>query len=145
MLFQGEDSSLKLDVVSYELPEGEGDPAGDDRNWLVLRAKWINEDGEIVIDSNSCLLTYELSDMRVGLKVLEAGLKGTYESDFAAPYFLLAADAEDDGFRFYVSFFLPNTMDGEDTATVRCFMDKAQMKALIDELERLCAKFPDRP
>lgn len=145
MLFKGEDTSLQLDVVSYELPAGEGDPNSDDRNWLVLRAKWINEDGEIVIDSNSCLLTYELSDMRVGLKVLEAGLKGTYESDFAAPYFLLAADAEDDGFRFYVSFFLPNTMDGEDTATVRCFMDKAQMKALIDELERLCAKFPDRP
>jgi len=145
MLFKGEDTSLQLDVVSYELPAGEGDPTSDDRNWLVLRARWINEDGEIVIDSNSCLLTYELSDMRVGLKVLEAGLKGTYESDFAAPYFLLAADAEGDGFRFYVSFFLPNTMDGEDTATVRCFMDKAQMKALIDELERLCAKFPDRP
>ena len=145
MLFKGEDSCLQLDVVSYELPAGEGDPTSDDRNWLVLRAKWTNEDGEIVIDSNSCLLTYELSDMRVGLKVLEAGLKGTYESDFSAPYFLMAADAEDDGFRFYVSFFLPNTMDGEDTASVRCFMDKAQMKALIDELERLCAKFPDRP
>ena len=145
MLFKGEESCLQLDVVSYELPVGEGDPTSDDRNWLVLRAKWTNEDGEIIIDSNSCLLTYELSDMRVGLTVLEAGLKGTYESAFAAPYFLLAADAEDDGFRFYVSFFLPNTMDGEDTATVRCFMDKAQMKALIDELERLCAKFPDRP
>ena len=145
MLFQGEDTTLRLDVVSYELPVGEGDPTSDDRNWLVLRAKYTNEDGEIVIDSNSCLLTYELSDMRVGLKVLEAGLKGTYESEFSAPYFLLAADAEDDGFRFYVSFFLPNTMDGEDTATVRCFMNRTQMKELIDELERLCAKFPDRP
>ena len=145
MLFQGEDTTLRLDVVSYELPEGEGDPASDDRNWLVLRAKYTNEDGEIIIDSNSCLLTYELSDLRLGLKVLESGLKGTYESDFSAPYFLLAADAEGDGFRFYVSFFLPNTMDGEDTASVRCFMDKTQMKALIDELERLCVKFPDRP
>ena len=37
MLFKGEDCSLNLDIVSYELPEGEGDPTSDDRNWLVLR------------------------------------------------------------------------------------------------------------
>ena len=145
MLFKGEDCSLNLDIVSYELPEGEGDPTSDDRNWLVLRAKWINEEGEITIDSNSCLLTYELADMAVGLKVLNSGLKNNYEGVFASPYFLMAADAEDDGFRFYVSFFLPNTMDGDDTAMVRCFMDKAQMETLIAELDRYRAKFPDRP
>lgn len=145
MLFQGEDTSLRLDVISYELPEGEGDPTGDDRNWLVLRAKWTNEDGEITIDSNSCLLTYELAEMTAGLKVLNAGIKSSYEGEFTSPYFLLAADAEEDGFRFYVSFFLPNTMDGEDTAEARCLMSREQLKDLIAELDRLCARFPDRP
>ena len=54
MLFKNEDVSLKLDVVSYEFPADGGDPTSDDRNWLVLRATWTNEDGEIVKDSNSC-------------------------------------------------------------------------------------------
>ena len=51
MFFQNEASSLKLDVVSYELPEGVGDPESDDRNWLMLRAAW-NNDGELVRVTN---------------------------------------------------------------------------------------------
>ena len=145
MLFKGEDCSLNLDIVSYELPEGEGDPTSDDRNWLVLRAKWINEEGEITIDSNSCLLTYELREMAAGLKVLCAGVKDSYASDFVEPYFEVAAQTEEeDAIRVAVSFFLPNTMDGEDTAEVECVMTREELKALVDEMDRLCEKFPDR-
>ena len=144
MLFQNEDVSLKLDIVNYEFPPDGGEADSDDRNWLVLRAAWTNEDGEIVIDSNSCLLTYELSEMTAGLKVLNAGIKDAYVSEFAEPYFALSAQAEKEGFRVAVSFFLPNTMDGDDTAAVSAFMDKAEMTALINELDKLCAKFPDR-
>ena len=146
MLFQNEESSLRLEIVNYEFPADGGDPAGEDRNWLVLRCTWKNEEGEIRKDSNGCLLTYELREMTAGLKVLHAGIRDGYASDFVEPYFELTARAEEeDAIRVAVSFFLPNTMDGEDTASVRCFMDKTQMKALIDELERLCVKFPDRP
>lgn len=144
MLFQNADASLKLDVVNYELPADGGDPASDDRNWLVLRATWVDEDGDITKDSNSCLLTYELKEMTAGLKVLNAGIKSSYESSFAEPYFMLAADAEGEKFRVYVSFYLPNTMDGNDTAELMCMMSGEEMTNLIAELDRLCAKFPDR-
>ena len=145
MLFQNEDVSLKLDIVNYEFPPDGGDPTSDDRNWLVLRATWTQEDGHVVKDSNSCLLTYELREMTAGLKVLNAGIKDRYESAFVEPYFEVAAQAEgEDAIRMAVSFFLPNTMDGEDTAEVSCTMTKAEMTALIDELDKLCAKFPDR-
>ena len=144
MLFKNEESSLKLDVVSYELPADGGDPTSDDRNWLVLRATWINEDGLIIKDSNSCLLTYELQELAAGLKVVKAGLKQRYESEFLEPYFMLSAEVEDDHYRFYVSFTLPNTMEDEDVAELYATMNKAEMKALIDELDMLCKKFPDR-
>ena len=144
MLFKNEDASLKLDIVNYELPADGGAPDSDDRNWLVLRCTWIDENGDITKDSNSCLLTYELKEMTVGLKVLNAGIKDSYISEFAEPYFALAADAEGEGFRVYVKFFLPNTMDGNDTAELNCFMSKEEMKALVEELDKLCAKFPDR-
>ena len=129
MLFQGEKNSLKLDVFNYELPADGGDPTSDDRNWLILRATYVDEDGDITKDSNSCLLTYELQEMTAGLKVLDAGIRDRYESSFTEPYFTLTAQAEGEGFLMEVSFYLPNTMDG----------------ALLDELDKLCKKFPDRP
>ena len=144
MLFKNEEASLKLDIVNYEFPPDGGDPTSDDRNWLVLRATWTQEDGNVVKDSNSCLLTYELREMTAGLKVLNAGIKTEYASDFVEPYFELAAQADGDDFQVDVYFFLPNTMDGDDTAELTCTMTKADMTALIDELDKLCAKYPDR-
>ena len=144
MLFKNEEASLKLDIVNYEFPPDGGDPTTADRNRLVLRATWTQEDGHVVKDSNSCLLTYELREMTAGLKVLNAGIKSEYASAFVEPYFELAAQADGDDFQVDVSFFLPNTMDGDDTAEVTCAMTKADMTALIDELDKLCAKFPDR-
>ena len=144
MLFKNEEASLKLDIVNYEFPADGGDPDSDDRNWLVLRAAWTQEDGNVLKDSNSCLLTYELREMTAGLKVLNAGIKTEYASTFVEPYFELAAQADGDDFQVDVSFFLPNTMDGDDTAELTCTMTKADMTALIDELDKLCTRFPDR-
>lgn len=145
MLFQGENNSLKLDVFNYELPADGGDPTSDDRNWLILRATYVDEDGDITKDSNSCLLTYELQEMTAGLKVLDAGIRDRYESSFTEPYFTLTAQAEGEVFLVEVSFYLPNTMDGDDTAEVTAHFSKADMRALLDELDKLCKKFPDRP
>lgn len=145
MLFQGENNSLKLDVFNYELPADGGDPTSDDRNWLILRATYVDEDGDIAKDSNSCLLTYELQEMTAGLKVLDAGIRDRYKSSFTEPYFTLTAQAEGEGFLMEVSFYLPNTMDGDDTAEVTAHFSKADMRALLDELDKLCKKFPDRP
>nr|WP_326185090.1 hypothetical protein [uncultured Oscillibacter sp.] len=144
MLFKDGDASIKLDIVNYELPADGGAPDSDDRNWLVLRCTWINEDGAVVKDSNSCLLTYELKEMAAGLKVLNAGIRDAYDSEFVEPYFTLSARAAGEGFQVAVSFYLPNTMDGDDTAEVEADMTKEDMAALIAELDRLCAKFPDR-
>ena len=144
MLFKNEEASLKLDIVNYEFPADGGDPDSDDRNWLVLRATWTQEDGNVLKDSNSCLLTYELREMTAGLKVLNAGIKSEYASAFVEPYLELAAQADGEEFQVDVSFFLPNTMDGDDTAELTCTMTKADMTALIDELDKLCAKYPDR-
>ena len=144
MLFKNEEASLKLDIVNYEFPADGGDPDSDDRNWLVLRATWTQEDGNVLKDSNSCLLTYELREMTAGLKVLNAGIKSEYASAFVEPYFELAAQADGEEFQVDVSFFLPNTMDSDDTAELTCTMTKADMTALIDELVKLCGKYPDR-
>lgn len=144
MLFKNEDVSLELRVVNYEFPADGGDPDSDDRNWLVLRCTWVDEEGNITKDSNSCLLTYELRELTAGLKVLNAGVRDSYASDFVDPYFEVAAQSEGDGFLVDVSFYLPNTMDGNDMAEVEATMTKDELRALIDELDSLCEKYPDR-
>ena len=145
MLFKNEDTSLKLDIVSYEFRADEGDPTSDDRNWLVVRATYTDEDGKVIKDSNSCLLTYELKEMDTELKVLAAGLKDRYESDFAEPYFSLKAGSDgEDGFWAEVSFVMPNTMEDLDIAEISAHLTREELRALVDELDRLCAKFPYR-
>ena len=143
MLFQNEDVSLKLEVLRYEFPADGGQYDSDDRNWLVMRGTY-TEDGLIIKDTNSCLLTYELQEMTAGLKVVKAGLKSRYESEFTEPYFMLSADAEGDHYCFFVSFTLPNTMEDEDVAELYADLNETEMKALIDELDQICRKFPDR-
>ena len=145
MLFQNEEASLRLDIVNYEFPPDGGDPGSDDRNWLVLRCTWTDEVGTIRKDSNSCLLTYELRELAAGLKVLRSGIRDSYHSEFLEPYFQVDAQAEDGAFQVSVSFVLPNTMDGEDTAEVTCTMMEEELRRLTDELDRLSEKYPDRP
>ena len=144
MLFQNEGVSVKLEVLRYEFPADGGDPGSDDRNWLVMRCTY-TEDGLIIKDTNSCLLTYELREMTGGLKVLQGGLKDAYASNFVEPYFELAAERSGEGeYQVSVSFALVNTMEDVDMAEVECVMTDADMKALLAELDVLCEKFPDR-
>ena len=143
MLFQNENASLQLDVVNYELPAGAWAPGSDDCNWLVLRCTWHNENGDLLKDSNSCLMTYELQEMTAGLKVLHAGIRNSYESSFWSRTSFWRRCRED-GYRDAGVLLLPNTMDGDDTAEVSCHMSSQEMGDLIAELDKLCASFPDR-
>lgn len=140
--FENDQASLELTVGNYEL----SDPfqaESDERNWLNIRATY-REDDLLVKDSNCCLLTYELKDIAVGLKVLSAGLKNRYDSDFSEPFFLLQAWKDGDGFSMDVSFALPNTMDEVDVAELRVSMTLEQLKAFIAQVEKEYERFPER-
>lgn len=145
MLFNNDEASLNLEIVNYEFSEDSGAPDSDDRNWLVLRGTYTDADGHVIKDSNSCLLTFELKELTAGLKVLKAGIRDSYDSDFSEPYFLFSARAEAaDRYIVDVSFTLPNTMEDIENAELSCVMTTAELGALIDELDALCKKFPDR-
>ena len=144
MLLKSEDASLKLEFVNYEFPEAGAGSDQFDRNWLLLRCTWVDEEGYTHKDSNACLLAQELAGMNAGLKVLLAGIKDRYDSDFIEPDFTLSAWAEGENFRFSATFYLPSTMDGDDTAEVDCTLTGPELKAVIEDLDKACARFPER-
>ena len=82
--------------------------------------------------------------MNAGLKVLLAGIRDRYDSDFIEPDFSLSAEKEGDAFHISASFYLPNTMDGDDTAELDCILTGAELKAVIEDLDKACARFPER-
>ena len=104
----------------------------------------MDEDGYTHKDSNACLLAQELAGMNAGLKVLAAGIKDRYDCDFISSDLSLFAWAEGELFRVYISFYLPNTMDGDDTAELNCTLTGPELKALIEDLDQACARFPER-
>ena len=102
------------------------------------------EDRDRALCSNACLLAQELAGMNAGLKVLAAGIKDRYDCDFISSDLSLFAWAEGELFRVYISFYLPNTMDGDDTAELNCTLTGPELKALIEDLDQACARFPER-
>ena len=144
MLLKNESASLKLEFVNYEFPEAGSGADEYDRNWLLLRCTWVDEDGYTHKASNACLLTQELAGMNAGLKVLLAGIRDRYESDFIEPDFTLTAWAEGDSFRVSATFYLPNTMDGDDTAELDCTLSGSELKTVIEDLDKACARLPER-
>ena len=87
MLLKNENASLKLEFVNYEFPEAGRGTDEYDQNWLLLRCTWVDEEGYTHKDSNACLLAQELAGMNAGLKVLLAGIRDRYDSDFIEPDF----------------------------------------------------------
>lgn len=87
MLLKNENASLKLEFVNYEFPEAGRGTDAYDQNWLLLRCTWVDEEGYTHKDSNACLLAQELAGMNAGLKVLLAGIRDRYDSDFIEPDF----------------------------------------------------------
>lgn len=144
MLLKNENASLKLEFVNYEFPEAGRGTDEYDQNWLLLRCTWVDEEGYTHKDSNACLLAQELAGMNAGLKVLLAGIRDRYDSDFIEPDFSLSAEKAGDTFRISASFYLPNTMDGDDTAELDCILTSAELKAVIEDLDKACARFPER-
>ena len=144
MLLKNENASIRLDIVSYEFPEAGYGTDEYDKNWLLVRCTWVDEEGYTRKDSNACLLAQELAGMTAGLKVLSAGIKDRYDSDFIEPDFSLSVWVEGEIFRAAVSFYLPNTMDGDDTAELECSLTGPELKTVIEDLDKACARFPER-
>ena len=140
MLFNTNEESLEIEVAGYEFPEG----VGEDADWLVLKGTY-KADGTVTKDRSSCLTAGELQGLTAGLKVLAAGVRDEYASEFQEPYFELTVQKTgDDTFQAAVAFTMLNSPEDWDTAEVEMVCDTACLKSWITELEKAEKRFPPR-
>lgn len=140
MIFQTESECLKVEIVSYESPH----ERGEDADWLVLRGTY-TADGETAVDRNACLSTSELRELSAGLKVLAAGIRDSYESDFLSQDFTLSVLREgEDAFRAYVTFAMLCADVEFDTAELDVRGDGTLLQDWIRDLDAAAGRFPER-
>ena len=139
MVFRNEEESLKVEVAAYEFPDG----VDEDANWLVLKGTYTDSEGNVTIDRNSCLTTSELQELTAGLKVLSAGIKGLYESEFTEPYFELTVEqVGEDAYQAAVAFTMLNAPEDWDTVELELTATKADLKDWIAEVEQAKKRIP---
>ncbi len=147
MIFKDGEKTLKLQVLGYEFPElnGKGAEYSFEANWLVLRGTYTNEDGETAIFTKGCVLTYELTALAAELKVLAAGLKNGFISDFEEPVLFMEVDAVEEGnFRVKVSFVMDMDDADLEPESIEMTMTAEEVKALAAEVQELADHYPEK-
>ncbi len=147
MIFSGGEKTLKLQVLGYEFPElsGKGPEYDFDANWLVLRGTYTNEEGETAIFTRGCVLTYELTALAAELKVVAAGLKSGFRSDFEEPVLFMEVDAAAEGnFLMKVSFVMDLDDADLDAESVEMTVSADELKALAEEVQEFARRFPEK-
>ena len=147
MIFKNDDQTLKLQILGYEFPElsGKGAEYDYDANWLVLRGTYTDKEGETRVFTNSCILTYELTALCAELKVLAAGLKQSFVSDFEEPMLLIEADAQENGgFRVKVSFVMDMDEADLEAEVIETQMTAPEIKEWAEEIAELSRRFPEK-
>ncbi|MGM9618549.1 MAG: hypothetical protein ACI3W8_01745 [Oscillospiraceae bacterium] len=146
MRFANEEKSLTITVKDYEFPErtGNAEEYDYDANWLVLRGVYREGRSERSFE-NSCLLTGELLALSAGLKLLAAGVRDSYESEFNDPYFEVTAEVIGLGrYLIYAAFSMLVEEDRWESFGVESFLDDAGLKALIAEVDEAARAFPEK-
>ena len=147
MVFTDGEKTLKLQILGYEFPElsGKGPEYDFEANWLVLRGTYTDEEGETAIFTKGCVLTYELTALAAELKVLAAGLKSGFVSDFEEPVLFMEADAAEEGtFRVKISFVMDMDDADLDPESIELTMTSEELKALACEVQELADRYPEK-
>jgi len=145
MLILDKNKSIDFNVIGYEFPYEKPSKKtfNYDANWLKLEFVCCDETtNNTYIDT--CLLTYEMSELITALEQVINGSESSYISDFMEPY-LAVCITKIDEFIIFVLSFVYDTTDGKWSKigiTAKWTMTEAKDK--VKELRDMELKFPER-
>ena len=106
MKIQEENKAITFSVLNYQFPYERFSKPNDinyDANWLIIKVNY-EENGELKIFEDPCILTWELQELADQISALLSGRKNEYISEYMEPYIEFSIVKEDDKYRFKIQF-----------------------------------------
>jgi len=145
VLISEKNKSINFNVTGYEFPNEKPSKKdfNDEANWLTL--EFVCADGNTTNTyTDSCLLTYELSEMANALEKIINDEENSYISDFMEPYLSVCITKVDEYIIFVLSFVYDTTGDKWDKIGITAKWTTAEAKDKLKELKDMELKFPKR-
>ena len=145
MLILEKNKSINFNIIGYEFPYMRPSKKGFDydANWLHIEVDYCDGNTNKTY-KDTCLLTYELSELVDTLQLIINGSENSYISDFMEPY-LSVCITKIDEFIIFVFSFVYDTTDvkwSKIGVTAKLTMEEAKDK--VKELKDMELKFPQR-
>ena len=145
MLILEKNKSINFNIIGYEFRNEKSaiKEFNYDANWLRLEVVFRDKNTSKTY-TDTCLLTYELSDLVNTLQQIINGSENSYISDFMEPY-LSVCITKIDEFIIFVFSFVYDTTNGKWSkigVTAKWTMEEAKEK--VKELKDMELKFPKR-
>lgn len=145
MLISEKNKSINFNIIGYEFPNEKSTKKefNYDANWLRFEVIYCDENTNKAY-TDTCLLTYELSDLVNTLQQIINGGENSYISDFMEPY-LSVCITKIDEFIIIVFSFVYDTTNGKWSkigVTAKWTLEEARNK--VKELKDMELKFSER-
>lgn len=145
MLISAENKSINFNIIGYEFPDRKPTKKEFDyeANWLNLEVVYCDKN-ENKTYTDSCLLTYELSDLINAFQEIINGDEDSYVSNFLEPYLSICVSKIDE-FIIFVFSFVCDTVDRKwSKRKITAKWTLAEAKEKLNELKNMELKFPKR-
>lgn len=145
MLLLDKNKRIDFNIIGYEFPHEKQSRKefSYDANWLNIEINYHDEKRDkTYIDS--CLLTYELSDLINVFQKIINGDENRYISDFMEPYLSICITNVDEFIIFVFSFVYDTNGDNWSKISITAKWTMSEAKEKMQELKNMKLKFPER-
>lgn len=145
MVISEKNKSINFHIIGYEFPYEKSSKKefNYDANWLHIEVACCDDNTNNTY-TDTCLLTYELSELINTLQQIINSNENSYISDFMEPYLSICITKIDE-FIIFVFSFVYDTTHGKWSkigVTAKWTMEEAREK--VKELKDMELKFPER-
>ena len=145
MLILEGNRGINFNIIGYEFPYMKPSKKGFDydANWLHIGVAYCDENTNKTY-TDTCLLTYELSELVNALQQIINGSENSYISDFMEPYLSVCITKVDEFITFALSFVISTIDEDWPTVEVTAKWTIEEAKDKLKELKDMELKFPER-
>ena len=146
MKIQEENKAITFSILNYQFPYEKFSKPNDinyDANWLVIKVDY-EEDGELKVFEDPCILTWELQELADQIFALLSGQSDEYISEYIEPCIEFSIIREDEKYRFNIQFVTCASNEKWETVNVTQLLSSDELSILAKEVKKYAKLFPEK-